>query len=147
MEGELYMSHYSGDIYQVIDAYGFELGVRGPRVAEIGQATPFSIDVTHVGTESAFDLILTFEIPAGLTYVSGGTLDGNTVTFEIDQLDAGETESVEIVLRADSGGQFDFGSLNLDSDEFRSLTANSSFATTFTALDLKIYLPLISSSN
>ncbi|WP_198293603.1 DUF7507 domain-containing protein [Algoriphagus resistens] len=59
-----------------------------------GETLVYTIFVRNTGNQDLTDLVINDELPVGVTYVSGGTLAGNTVTFAVAGVAVGETSSV-----------------------------------------------------
>ncbi|MDR7132628.1 adhesin/invasin, partial [Algoriphagus sp. 4150] len=58
-----------------------------------GETLVYTIFVRNTGNQALTDLTISDELPLGVSYVSGGTLAGNTVTFSVAAVAAGETLS------------------------------------------------------
>ncbi|WP_192349229.1 gliding motility-associated C-terminal domain-containing protein [Algoriphagus sp. Y33] len=58
-----------------------------------GETLVYTIFVRNTGNQDLTDLTISDELPLGVSYVSGGTLAGNTVTFSVAAVAAGETLS------------------------------------------------------
>ncbi len=68
-----------------------------------GDPINYSLSVENTGTAPAYNVVATNKLPSGATYVSGGTLVGNTVQWTIPQLDPGQTTTpLEWVATADN---------------------------------------------
>ncbi|WP_439489905.1 DUF7507 domain-containing protein, partial [Algoriphagus sp.] len=59
-----------------------------------GETLVYTVFVRNTGNQDLTDLTITDELPLGVSYVSGGTLAGNTVTFSVAGVAVGETSSV-----------------------------------------------------
>jgi uncharacterized repeat protein (TIGR01451 family) len=74
---------------------------QGPATALAGQPISYTLIVTNSGTATATNLVITDAIPAGATYVSGGTKVGNIVRWTIPRLTAkGGVAQVTFVVTA-----------------------------------------------
>jgi uncharacterized repeat protein (TIGR01451 family) len=65
-----------------------------------GDTLTYSLRYGNTATTSVTASILRFDVPAGVTFVSathGGTLSGNTVTWNLSTLASGEVGKVEVV--------------------------------------------------
>ncbi len=72
----------------------------------LDQAT-YDITVENTGDLTATGVILTDEIPEGMSYVSSdsaGTVSGNTVSWNIGSLNKGESRSFKLVLQGTQAG-------------------------------------------
>jgi uncharacterized repeat protein (TIGR01451 family) len=58
----------------------------GPATAAAGQPITYTLTVTNSGASTATNLLVKDILPAGATYVSGGTLVGNEVRWSISEL-------------------------------------------------------------
>lgn len=72
--------------------------------AKNGDTLTYQMTVKNTGATQVENVIVEDVVPAGLTYVSGGTYSGetNTVTWTIPALDAGESTTVSFVATIDS---------------------------------------------
>uniref|UniRef100_F4CBQ7 Conserved repeat domain protein n=1 Tax=Sphingobacterium sp. (strain 21) TaxID=743722 RepID=F4CBQ7_SPHS2 len=61
-----------------------------------GETVEYAIYVRNNGNQDLTNVVISDVLPAGLTYVSGGSLAGNTVTFTIPSLAAGQTSTPQI---------------------------------------------------
>ncbi|MDJ0755895.1 MAG: PQQ-dependent sugar dehydrogenase [Ardenticatenaceae bacterium] len=98
-EGELLVVDYSGGaVYQIIDELGLNVAQDGPTVVQNGQQTELSFTVTNVGSAIAPAVVLTNTLPAGVSYVSGGSWDGSTVTWNLGDLSVGGDTTVSLTV-------------------------------------------------
>jgi uncharacterized repeat protein (TIGR01451 family) len=58
----------------------------GPVTATAGSLITYTLTVTNHGTLAASNLLITDALPAGATYISGGSLVGNVVSWTIPSL-------------------------------------------------------------
>lgn len=58
-----------------------------------GEELKYIIYVKNIGNQDLTNLVVSDELPAGVTYLSGGTLTGTNVSFNISSLAVGETSS------------------------------------------------------
>jgi uncharacterized repeat protein (TIGR01451 family) len=63
----------------------------GPATAASGQLIAYTLVVTNSGDAEANNLLVEDTLPAGATYVSGGTRVGNTIRWTAGSLDAGDS--------------------------------------------------------
>ena len=76
------------------------------QIAVLGQAT-YTIKVNNTGDLTATGVVLTDEIPAGMSYVSSspvGTVSGSTVTWNVGSLDKAESRTYTLVLKGTQAG-------------------------------------------
>ncbi len=79
----------------------------GPATATVGSTMRFCIEVCNSGDMPATDVVLSDTIPNGTTYVSSdpaGTVLGGAVQWQLGTLEAGQSKTVAIDLRADAAG-------------------------------------------
>ena len=77
------------------------LSKTGPAVALAGEAIEYTLTVTNSGATAATSITISDVLPVEATYVSGGTLTGDTVSWTIPTLDGyGATEQVIFVVTA-----------------------------------------------
>lgn len=62
------------------------IGKRGPAVAVAGEVITYTLTITNSGAETAANLVVLDELPAGAAHVSGGTVVGNSVRWDIPEL-------------------------------------------------------------
>lgn len=70
----------------------------GPASAAVGTPIIYTLTVTNSGEVAATNPLITDTLPAGATYVSGGILVGNQVRWEIADLAAGASTSVQFTV-------------------------------------------------
>jgi uncharacterized repeat protein (TIGR01451 family) len=79
----------------------------GPeQIALLGQAT-YDIKVDNTGDLTATGVVLTDEIPAGMSYVSSdpaGTVSGSTVSWNVGSLNKADSRSFKLVLQGNQAG-------------------------------------------
>jgi uncharacterized repeat protein (TIGR01451 family) len=65
-----------------------DLAIRksGPAVAVAGEVITYTLTISNSGAETATNLVVLDELPAGATHVSGGVLVGNSVRWDIPEL-------------------------------------------------------------
>ena len=75
----------------------------------VGSQVTFTIQVSNEGLDSAENVIIEDQIPAGMTFVASNATSGgynpSSGRWTISALDANQTESLEIVARVDSFGE------------------------------------------
>ncbi len=72
---------------------------RSPAVASSGQNVTYWITCQNSGTASAVSTVLTAPLPAGAAWVSGGTLAGGSVTWNLGAVPPGDSASATLVMR------------------------------------------------
>jgi len=72
----------------------------GPAMATAGTLITFVITVTNDGDADAMGLVITDVVPSGAYYVSGGTLDANTVRWAVPSLATATSVQVSFVVTA-----------------------------------------------
>lgn len=76
----------------------------GPRRTNPGEPITYVLTVVNNGIQDATNVVVTDEIPSGATYVSGGTRQGNQVTWTVPVIPAnGGTVEVSFVVTAQGG--------------------------------------------
>ena len=58
-----------------------------------GEVLKYIIFVRNTGNQDLRNLTITDELPAGVSYVSGGNLSGNSVSFSLAELEVGQTST------------------------------------------------------
>lgn len=74
----------------------------------IGRNVDFEITVTNTGNATAEGTAVRDQIPNGWAYVSaadGGQMSGNTVTWNVGNLEPGQSRTVHVTLKANSANQ------------------------------------------
>lgn len=97
IHGNLYVASISkGEIYEVVEDYGFDITLSGPTFAIAGSEVEYSLIVTNQGAETATDLVVSNQLPLGIGFgeAVGGNFDGTQVWWELGQL--GSTETVTL---------------------------------------------------
>jgi uncharacterized repeat protein (TIGR01451 family) len=76
---------------------------QGPYSAGAGEPVVYELSVTNSGTVAATNLLIADTLPAGASYVSGGTLVGDEVRWTVDSLaENGDQILVGFVVSADA---------------------------------------------
>lgn len=65
-----------------------DLSIRksGPIVAVAGETLTYTLTISNSGAETATNLVVLDELPAGATHISGGVLVGNSVRWDLPEL-------------------------------------------------------------
>lgn len=72
----------------------------GPTTAAVGQPILYTLTVTNNLAQAVNDLLITDTIPAGASYLSGGTRSGNVVSWPVSSLGAGATVQKSFIVTA-----------------------------------------------
>lgn len=72
----------------------------GPATADAGDPIVYTLTVTNTGNAAATGLTVRNWVPAGATYVSGGSHAGGVVSWNIANLGAGSSSSVQYTVTA-----------------------------------------------
>ena len=97
IDGNLYVASISkGEIYEVVEDYGFDIELSGPTFAIVGGEVEYTLVVTNQGAQPVTDLVIANQLPLGIGYVrgEGANFDGSQVWWELPQL--GSTEAVTV---------------------------------------------------
>ncbi|MEM7802288.1 MAG: PQQ-dependent sugar dehydrogenase, partial [Chloroflexota bacterium] len=95
LDKEIYVTSISrGEIYRVVDQYGFEVELSAPAAVNPGETLEYAISVTNSGSMTQTNVVIVNEIPAGITYQSGGQLTVNRVEWTIPSMAPGAVETV-----------------------------------------------------
>ncbi|MCP4709737.1 MAG: DUF11 domain-containing protein [Planctomycetes bacterium] len=135
------------DIYSrlftlVEDIPKLSISKSGPALAITGDYITYTLTIINLGTVSATNLVITDTIPAGATYVNGGTRVGNVVSWTIDSLAAanGVTQTTFVVTATST----------ITNDDYRviatggySATGSQVIVTTINNDNYSTYLPVI----
>ena len=79
---------------------GLSITKSGPATAQAGDPITYTLSIHNNSTASATNLVITDVLPLAATYVSGGTLVGNTVQWQITELTGGTTIAVQFAVTA-----------------------------------------------
>jgi uncharacterized repeat protein (TIGR01451 family) len=122
-----------------------ELGItkypdRNPANYNVGDDVVFTIYTQNVGTGPANNVVITDTIPAGFSIIdaAGGTVAGNTITWNIGNLLAGADNTIQLTLRVLDGyqGQTLVNSVSVDSLQTGIITNTSSIYVNRAALEI-----------
>jgi uncharacterized repeat protein (TIGR01451 family) len=79
---------------------GLEISKSGPTVGFPGEPVNYTLTIANTGDTMVLDLLITDTLPAGATYLSGGSLEGNEVQWTIPMLDSQESVQVSFAVAA-----------------------------------------------
>ncbi len=106
-DGELYAVRFTdgnpepgkstGYLYRIVDEYGFDIKLEAPESVSAGSEIEYKLTVTNVGSQPISNVQIENEIPAGVSYLSGGSRSGSTVSWQIGTLAVEETAVVSWV--------------------------------------------------
>ena len=95
-----------GTITVVVTGADVQTVVSGPTPVNPGTTAAYAVATTNNGQEDAINVTPTLTLPAGATYVSGGTLSGNTVSFPALTLTGGQMVSNSVVISWPTAGSY-----------------------------------------
>lgn len=77
-----------------------EISKSGPSSAAPGSMITYTLALTNSGSLTATNVIVTDTLPIGASYVGGGTLSGDVISWQIPQLGVNNSEQVSFVVTA-----------------------------------------------
>jgi len=86
----------------VIGKAALEIDKAGPATANLGQPISYTIVVKNTGSAVAKDVVVTDNVPAGLSAASGQKV----LTFNVGDLAPGQSKQIAVPLKADKRGRF-----------------------------------------
>ncbi|MCB0033210.1 MAG: PQQ-dependent sugar dehydrogenase, partial [Anaerolineales bacterium] len=98
--GELYAVDYNGRLYRVREALGAQLTAAAPPYVVGDEVITYTLTLSNMGTKTLNGLVISNTIPAGATYISGGTLTNDVVTWTTPTLDPSAEFLVQWVVSA-----------------------------------------------
>jgi len=72
----------------------------GPATATAGDLITYTLVITNSGNRDATGLLITDTLPSGASYVSGGSLNGNVVSWAVASLEASNSTMVQFAVTA-----------------------------------------------
>ncbi len=100
--GEVYLAGFSdGIVYRIQDdtpAPILSLNKTAPAGVASGEPFTYTLSVSNNGNAAATNLVISDTLPANANYVSGGTLNSNTVTWNVPNLAASAAISVQFTV-------------------------------------------------
>jgi len=87
--------------FGVVGKPGLAIKKTGPETAVLGQDIPYTITVSNPGSAVAKAVVVTDNVPDGLSHVSGQS----TVTFNVGDLPPGQSRTLPIVLKGTKRGK------------------------------------------
>ena len=97
----------SGSTLKTWQAADIAVRKTGPAVASLGATLTYRLEVSNPGDMPAGGVVLRDVVPEGLSYLSSnpaGQLTGGTVQWQLGQLTASETRTVEVNFKAERQG-------------------------------------------
>lgn len=91
----------------VVIAPAIEIQKTGPDTACLTQNADYIVTVRNTGNITVNDVIVTDDIPTGMSYVSstsGGSAVGRTVTWNLGSMGSNETKQLGLTLKCEQGG-------------------------------------------
>jgi uncharacterized repeat protein (TIGR01451 family) len=79
---------------------GLTITKSGPATAQAGDPITYTLSIHNNSTASATNLVITDVLPFAATYVSGGTLMGDIVQWQVTELTGGTTIAVQFAVTA-----------------------------------------------
>ena len=76
-----------------------------PAEATLGQE--YTVELVAKAVGCAANVVVTDRVPGGASYVKSepaATVDGNTLTWKLGEMDAGQTQNIKVTLKADQEG-------------------------------------------
>jgi uncharacterized repeat protein (TIGR01451 family) len=103
--GEVYLGTFSstGLIYRIQDdvpAPVLSISKTAPLGVASGEPFSYTLTVSNHGNAPATSLVISDTLPVNANYVNGGSLNGNTVTWNVPNLAASATISVQFTVTA-----------------------------------------------
>jgi uncharacterized repeat protein (TIGR01451 family) len=105
INGALYVANRSaGTVQRLVEGTATSpalfVTLDGPETADAGDPIVYTLTVTNTGNAAATNLTVRNWVPAGATYVSGGSHSGGVVSWNIANLGAGSSSSVQYTVTA-----------------------------------------------
>lgn len=97
----------SGTTTKTWSAPSLTIRSTGPSEASIGSSIRFRVEVRNTGSLSTRNVVVTQAVPQGATYLSSvpdGRLAGDRLEWQLGDLGAGETRTIDVNLRVDRTG-------------------------------------------
>lgn len=98
----------SAEACTVVTERGIAIVKNGTKEQYTRKNANYDIEVTNTGDEPLSNVVVTDNAPAGTRIVAapGATVSGNTATWQIAQLNAGEKKAFNVTLTADMAGSY-----------------------------------------
>ncbi len=75
-----------------------QIAKSGSTTAQLGDSITYTLTITNSGTATATNLVITDAIPAGASYISGGTQVGSVVSWTVASLPVSNTTQASFVV-------------------------------------------------
>lgn len=139
--GELYVVDYNGRIHRIREALGAQLTAAAPAYVIGDSLITYTLTLRNMGTQTLNNVVVSNTVPAGATYISGGTLNGDVVKWTAPTLAPTAALSVQWVVSTTE--TITNSSYMATADELPTIPGRAAVTTVYWAQLLYGYLPAI----
>jgi choice-of-anchor B domain-containing protein len=101
--GTILVSDIEGGLF-LLREQGLAIRLTGPAQSPLGLPLTYTLTVTNHGILPATDLVLTDKLPSGVVHLSGGSLNGDVVSWGLPTLPPGAVSHISFVVTPQSSG-------------------------------------------
>lgn len=146
-DDELYLADYGGGaVYQIVSQFGAKVELTASSLAETGGTVRYHLTVINLGSDDLTNVTVKNNVPAGVTYLTGGSESGGVVTLDFGNIAAGSSATVMWVGQPNNVGTVENVMFSVEAQELSGpISGRQGENQTTLIVDelLKLFLPMV----